>query len=225
MNKYTAILIFLCLYISGKPARCETPSTNAQDLDLSPEIIKDSPVLQRWRQKVPNVLEEIRNDPSFRSRLRFGYFPTSGGAIKIGAEDIVIDKTRFTLSGEYYTTLNGKNTNYGGDINYYLRPLGSYINVAPVLGYRHISGENYSTNGVSVGAKLLVVLSRSGGGDISLTQRWVAPTSNEEIGLTKLSVGYALTRKLRISTDIEQQNGRRNKDSRVGIILEYMLGL
>lgn len=225
MNKYVTVLVFLCLYISTKPALAQTPSTNAQDLDLSPEIIKDSPVLQRWRRQVPNVLEEIRNDPSFRSRLRFGYFPTNGGGIKIGAEDIVIDKTRFTISGEYYTTFNGKHTNYGGEINYYLRPLGNYINVAPVLGYRHISGENYSTNGVSVGAKLLLVLSRSGGGDISLTQTWVAPTSNEEIGLTKLSVGYALTRKLRISTDIEQQNGRRNKESRVGIILEYMLGL
>lgn len=222
MSKYITVLVLLCLYISGKPTLAQTPSTNAQDLDLSPEIIKNSPVLQRWRQKVPNVLEEIRNDPSFRSRIRFGYFPTNGGGIKIGAEDILINKTRFTLSGEYYTTFDGKHTNYGGDINYYLRPLGSYINIAPVLGYRHISTEDHSINGVNVGAKLLLVLSRGGGGDISLTQSWVAPASSEEIGLTKLSFGYAVTRKLRISTDIEQQNGRRNKDSRAGIILEWM---
>jgi hypothetical protein len=215
------VLIVLFLSTSQKPAFSQTPSTNAQDLDLSPEIIKNSPVLQRWRRKVPNVLEDIKNDPSFRSKLRFGYFPT--GAIKIGAEDIQIDKTRFTINGEYYTTFNGKQTNFGADVNYYLRPLGSYVNVAPVLGYRHISDQNHSTNGVNVGAKLLLVLSRSGGGDISLTQTWVAPTSNEEIGLTKLSVGYAVTPKLRISTDIEQQNGRRSKDSRIGIILEWML--
>ncbi|RUT08511.1 hypothetical protein DSM106972_016790 [Dulcicalothrix desertica PCC 7102] len=220
MNKYVSVLVFLCLCINPKPAYSQTPSPGAQDLDLSPEIINNSPVLQRWRRKVPNVLEDIKNDPSFRSRLRFGYFPTVG--VKVGAEDIQIDKTRFTISGEYYTTFNGKHTNYGGDINYYLRPLGSYVNVAPVLGYRHISTEKDSTNGVNVGAKLLLVLSRGGGGDISLTQTWVAPASNEEIGLTKLSVGYAITRKLRISTDIEQQNGRQ-KESRAGIILEWML--
>jgi hypothetical protein len=219
----TSVLLLICLYTGEKPAFSETPSTGAQNLDLSPEI-EQSPVLQRWRREVPNVLEDIRNDPSFRSRLRFGHYPSSEGGIKIGAEDIFIDKSRFTVSGEYHTTFNGKSTGYGADVNYYLRPLGSYINVAPVLGYRHLSGEDYSTDGVNVGAKLLLVLSRGGGADISLTQSWVAPTSSEEIGLTKLSVGYAVTRKLRISTDIEKQNGRVRKDSRVGVVLEWMLG-
>jgi hypothetical protein len=223
MNKYVSVLFLLCLCIMAKPAYGQTSSSSAQDLDLSPEIINNSPVLQRWRRKVPNVLEEIRNDPSFRGRLRFGYFTTNGGGIKIGVEDILIGKTRFTLSGEYYTIFNGKNTNYGGDINYYLRPLGNYINIAPVLGYRHISTDNNSTNGINVGAKLLLVLSRGGGSDISLTQTWVAPASSEEIGLTKISVGYAITRKLRISTDVEQQNGRQNKESRAGIILEWIV--
>ena len=57
------VIVFLLL---GSPAFGETipgESPNAtQDLDLSPEIIENSPVLQRWLKEVPNVLEDIRND-------------------------------------------------------------------------------------------------------------------------------------------------------------------
>jgi hypothetical protein len=100
--------------------------------------------------------------------------------------------------------------------------LGSYINLAPVLGYRHLETDAYLTNGVNVGVRLLLVLSRGGAADISLTQSWVAPGTDEEVGLTTLSVGYAFTRNLRLSTDIQQQNARQSKDSRVGIVLEWI---
>ncbi|HEY9651104.1 MAG TPA: hypothetical protein V6C95_10615, partial [Coleofasciculaceae cyanobacterium] len=57
-------------------------NSTAEELDLSPEIIENSPVLQRWLKEVPNVLDDIRNDPSFRTRLRLGYshFPSTDGA-------------------------------------------------------------------------------------------------------------------------------------------------
>jgi hypothetical protein len=213
------------------PAWCEpqpevTPNPAANELDLSPEIINNSPVLQRWRREVPNVLEDIQNDPSFRTKVRLGYsqFPSSGqaGGVNLGVEDVFINRTRFTVSGEYQAAFNGKRTAYGADLQYYLRPLGSYINIAPVVGYRHLETNTYSTDGVNLGAKLLLVLSRGGAADISLTQSWVAPGTDEEVGLTKLSVGYALTRNLRLSTDIEKQNSRQDKDSRVGVVLEWM---
>ncbi len=110
----------------------------------------------------------------------------------------------------------------GSRLRYYLRPLGSYVNVAPVVGYRNLETDRYSTDGVNLGARLLLVLSRGGAADISLTQSWVAPGTDEEVGLTTLSVGYALTRNLRLSTDIQKQNARQSKDSRVGIVLEWM---
>ncbi|NET54098.1 MAG: hypothetical protein F6K09_37420, partial [Merismopedia sp. SIO2A8] len=44
-----------------------TIESAAQELDLSPEIIEGSPVLRRWLEEVPNVLEEIRHQPSFRT--------------------------------------------------------------------------------------------------------------------------------------------------------------
>jgi hypothetical protein len=221
----------LCFSLSTSLLLTATPSwsqtqPSAQDLDLSPEIIKNSPVLQRWRRQIPNVLEDIKNDPSFRTRWRIGYsqFPSTEqtGGVNVGVADIFIGKSGLTVSGEYQAVFSGKRETYGADLHYYLRPLGNYINVATVLGYRYLETNRYSTSGVNVGAKLLLVLSRKSAADISLTQTWVSPGSDEEVGLTTLSVGYAVTRNLRLSTDIQKQNARQHKDSRVGIVLEWM---
>ena len=205
------------------PSLGETPPV--QELDLSPEVIKNSPVLQRWRRKIPNVLEDIKNDPSFVTRIRLGYllYPEEqAGGINLGIEDVFIDSTGLTISGEYQRTFNGKQTVYGTDLRYYLRPLGNYINVAPVLGYRNVETNSDSTSGVNLGVKLLLVLSRSGAADISFTQSWVAPGTSEEVGLTNLSFAYAIARKIRLSTDLQQQNSRADKDRRIGVILEFI---
>jgi len=219
--------IYLLLAASPALSTPQSQTTpNAADLDLSPEVIESSPVLQRWMRQVPNVLEEITSEPSFRTRLRLGYslFPSTdvAGGVNVGVEDMFIGRTGFTVSGEYQATFNGERQAYGGDLRYYVLPLGSYINVAPVVGYRHLETEEYSTDGVNLGARLLLVLSRGGAADISLTQSWVSPGTDEEVGLTTLSVGYAFTRNLRLSTDIQRQNLPESKDSRVGIVLEWM---
>ena len=203
-----------------------TPKTPAQELDLSPEIIENSPVLQRWLRQVPNVLEEIRNEPSFRTRLRLGYsqFPSTGQAagFNVGVEDIFISRTGLTVSGDYQRSFNGDRESFGADLRYYVLPLGSYINVAPQVGYRNLTTGNFSTDGVNVGARLMLALSRTGAADASLTQSFVSPGSNDEVGITTLSFGYAVTANLRLSTDIQKQNSREEKDSRVGIVLEWM---
>ncbi|MEQ8465144.1 hypothetical protein [Coleofasciculus sp. E1-EBD-02] len=208
-------------------AQSETPSNSAaQELELNPEIIENSPVLQRWLQDVPNVLEEIRHDPSFRTRFRFGYsqFPSTeqAGGLNIGVEDIFINRSGFTVSGDYHTSFNGDREAFGVDLRYYLRPLGNYVNVAPLVGYRYLESNDYTTDGVNLGVKLQLVLSRTGAADISLTQSFVSPGSDDEVGLTTLSVGYAVTPDLRLSTDIQKQNSTEEKDSRVGIVLEWM---
>ncbi|MUL37587.1 hypothetical protein [Gloeocapsopsis dulcis] len=215
------------LYVSSTPAISQpqpSPIPRASDLDLSPDI-EDSPVLQRWRDQVPNILEEITRDPSFRTRLRLGYslFPsTQAAGITLGVEDVFIGSTRFTVSGEYYTAFNGDRTSYGAELRYYLRPLGSYINVAPVVGYRHLETDTHSIDGVNLGARLLLVLSRNGAADVSVTQSWVRPSTDTEVSLTTLSIGYAITNNLRISTDIQKQNSRESKDSRIGVVFEWM---
>ncbi len=226
LNLFPAFAVGMSVLLTSVPGWCDTPNSQAQDLDLSPEVIEDSPVLRRWRRRVPNVLEEIQNDPSFRTKVRVGFsqFPSTGqaGGINIGIEDVFIGDSGLTVSAEYQAAFNGKRKAYGADLYYYLRPLGSYVNIAPLVGYRYLETNEYSTDGVNLGMKLLLVLSRSGAADISLTQSWVSPGSGEEVGLTKLSVGYALSPHLRISTDIQQQNSREDKDSRVGVVLEWI---
>lgn len=185
----------------------------AAELDLDPKVIQNSPVLQRWQKQVPNVTEEIKTDPSFRTKLRVGY---SASEFNLGVEDLRLDRTNFT------TSVNYQFSNWGADLHYYVRPLGSYINVAPVVGYRHLETGGQTIDGANLGIRALFVLSRGGGADLSLTQTWVAPFSAEETGLTTLSIGYALTSNLRLSTDFQKRNSPIEKESRIGIGLEWM---
>lgn len=217
--------VLICGFtLSASPVFAQTPTSNEWELD--PKIIENSPVLQRWQRQIPNVLEDIQNDPSFRTRLRFGYaqFPSSGqaGGVAVGVEDVFLGQTRLTLSGDYQTAWNGDRSAYGAEIRYYLRPLGRYVNLAPVVGYRHLETTGQSTEGLKVGARFVFALSRSGAADLALQQSWISPGSSEEVGITNLSVGYALNSRWRISTDIEKQNSRFEKDSRVGVMLEWM---
>ena len=68
----------------------------------------------------------------------------------------------------------------------------------------------------------MLALSRTGAADIAVSQSFVSPGSGDEVGITSLSVGYAVTRQLRIAADLQAQNSRGSKDSRVGILLEWM---
>ena len=202
------------------------PSPDALDLDLDPEIIEESPVLQRWLREVPNVLEEIRNDPSFPTRVRLGFsqFPSTDDAsgFNLGVEDLFVGKTNLTLSGDYYASGNGDRSGGGAELRYYLLPLGGYFNFAPVLGYRQLETESYSINGLQVGGRLMVVLSRGGAADLSLSYKQVGVGSDESAGVAAFSVGYALTPNIRLSADLERQDASGDGDNRVGIVLEWM---
>lgn len=212
--------------------QAQTPTEGAV-IEVSPATVDNSPVLQRWLKQVPDVLAEIEADPSFRTRFRLGYsqFPSTNqiSGLHLGVEDVFIARTGLTLSADYQTgfALTASNSPerlaWGAGMQYYLRPLGSYINIAPIVGYRYVETSLYTSEGLNVGAKLMIVLSRGGGADLSITQTWLAPGSSSEVGLTSLSAGYALTHNLRLSTDIQLQNSRYRQDSRVGVGLEWML--
>ena len=204
----------------------KTNSVN-EEIDLPPEVIQESPVWQQWIKEVPDVLKEIRHDPSFRTRLRLGFtsFPSTDDAtgIYIGVEDIFIKRTGLTISADYQTAFNGDRNAAGVDLHYFLFPLGSYVNFAPLVGYRYVQSNDFSTDGVHLGVRLMLALSRSGGGDISVSQSFISPSGgNEEVGITSLSVGYGVTSHLRLSGDLEWQNSRENKDNRFGINLEWL---
>ncbi|MEB3123019.1 MAG: hypothetical protein VKL41_17585 [Snowella sp.] len=236
LSRYHALTVTLVLWgmgngicplsVKSEPAKPPTQTQLTEDsLDLSPEIMENSPVLQRWRKEVPDLLEEIKNDPSFRTRIRLGYnlFPSSNNTsgVGIGIEDLFIGKSSLTLSGDYETSFSNRQSG-GVNANYYLLPLGSYINIAPVVGYRYIQTNDYHTQGMNVGAKIMLALSRSGAADLAFSQSFISSGSDNEVGISTLSVGYALSNNLRISTDLQQQNSRAQKDNQVGLYLEWM---
>jgi hypothetical protein len=97
------------------------------------------------------------------------------------------------------------------------------VNVAPLIGYRALVSGEYNTNGINVGAKLLLALSRDGSADISLSQSFVSAGGADEVGISTLSVGYAIAPHLRLAADLQKQNTHVNKDSRVSIGLEWLL--
>lgn len=178
---------------------------------------QDSPVLQRWQQQIPNVLMDIENDPSFRTRWRLGYGESNQqGRVNLGVEDIFLGD-RLTLSGDYQS---GNHPSYGAELRYYLLPLGNYVNAAPVLGYRQINSQDLTASGVTVGGRVQVVLSRPSAADIALTQTWVAPGSRQEIAITNLALGYAITRHVRVGTQWQLESRGGKSDRRWGIFVE-----
>jgi len=189
------------LWVAIGPVWAET------ELELDPKIRQESPVLERWLEKIPDIAEDIRRDPSFRTRIRLGYaeFPSSDNSsgVILGVEDVFFGQTSLTLSGDYQTAFNGKN-------------------LAPMVGYRYIQTGNYSTDGLNLGLKLKLALSRTGAADITVSQSFISPGGANEVGLTTLSVGYAITSNLRLAADIQAQNSRARKDSSLGILLEWL---
>lgn len=231
---YLIVSNVLLIFMLGTPADSQIASDedgHIQDkfientFDLPSEIIEDSPVLKRWLNNIPNVLDDIHTDPSFRTRVGIGYveFPSTehDGGINIGVDDIFIGKTGLTISGDYHTSF-GRRDAGGINFQYYLLPLGNYINVAPMVGYRSIYTNNYSEDGFNIGGKLILPLSRTGASDISLSHSFISPGEENEVGVTTLSLGYAITKNIRLATKIEKQNSQIKKDSKIGIMVEFM---
>lgn len=212
---------------NDSPEHTGFPNSSVQRVDVDPAIIEGSPVLQRWLEEVPNLAVDIHHDPAFRTRVRVGYveFPASDntGGIYLGVQDVFVGRTPLTLSAEYATNSQGDRQIIGADAQYYLLPLGWYGNIAPVVGYRDIQTSEFESDGVNVGLRVIIIPSRTGTADLSVTQSWVAPGTSREVGLTTFAGGYAIAEDLRIGTDIQIQNTRGRQESRVGILLEWML--
>jgi hypothetical protein len=201
-------------------------ATQANPADLDPTWLNTSPTLQKWRQQVPDVAAEIANKPAFRTRIRLGavQFESADPSLgwQIGLEDLQLGRSRLTLSGGYQATGPGTWKTWGGDVQYYLRPLGRRINLAPVVGYRQLKTPVYDQSGVNLGGRLAVSLSRGGGADLVLVQSWVAPGSSNAVGLTSVTLGYAVASHLRLSTSWQQQNAPSLKEQRWGLGLEWI---
>lgn len=191
-------------------------------IDIPPQI-RDSPTLQKWLNQTPDIRREIANDPSFRTRLQVGYsrFTQSNtNAVTIGFEDLRIGYTPITLSSQFSS--GGTINSFGIDAQAYLLPLGGYINIAPVVGWRSFSTANTQDQGLNIGAKLMLVPSRGGGADVALQQTWTNVGSDREVGIGKVSVGYAIAPQIRLATTIERWQGRAISETRGSLLLEWM---
>ena len=228
MRLFPLILIVNCLFLNLLISPATAQEQLAEDsIDIPIEEIEQSPVFQEWLEEVPNVLEEITQDPAFVTRLRLGFtvFPSTddAGGLNVGIEDIFIERTGLTISADYQTAFNGNRNAIGADLHYFILPLGGYLNFAPLVGYRYVQSNDFSTDGVHLGIRLMLTFSRTGGGDISVSQSFISPGGSEEVAITSFSAGYALTSHLRLSGDIERQNSVEDEDSRAGLNLEWLL--
>lgn len=228
--------IILCLVnlftVTAVMAQDRDIIQKSEQFELNPSILENSPVIREWMKEIPNISDKIIHEPSFRTRYRLGYtqFPSNqdAGGIFLGVEDIFLGDMPLTFSGKYSQEVSNSDRiesnrmSVGANVQYYLLPLGSYINIAPVLGYRYIETAGYHTGGVNVGVRLGLMFSPQGAGDIFITQSFVSPTGNEEVGITEINVGYAVTKNIRLATEIGWQNSIKQNDSQVSIGFEWM---
>ena len=223
-------LIFSFAFCSRVLGETVEDVSNHETFDLDPNIIKNSPVIQEWIKEIPDVGAKIRHQPSFPTLFRWGYtqFPSNnhGGGFFVAVEDVFLGKTPLTFSADYSTDLidnpQGERLSAGGSLQYYLLPLGNYINIATVIGYKYIDTNGYHSDGVNVGVKVKLALSPQGAADVSLIQSFVAPTGNNEVGITEIKAGYAINKNLRLSSGISWQNSVKQEDSQLNIGLEWI---
>lgn len=194
-------------------------------LNLDPAILESSPTLQKWLGEPVNVLEDLRHDPSFATRIRVGYGQVSAGedrgTLNLGVTDLFLGNTGITLDGCYGSDL-GDRHRFHVDANYYVRPLGHYVNGGPTLGYHQVQTPTQDQDGLALGVKMIFALSRTGAADVTVSQRFVNPGKNTEMGITRINVGYAIAPSFRLSTEFENQNATWNRDRHVGLFLEYL---
>ncbi|ESA36322.1 hypothetical protein N836_07455 [Leptolyngbya sp. Heron Island J] len=220
-------------YCFSAQVACAEPTLNQQldsQLELPPGTVDNSPVLQEWLEETPDILSTIRTEPSFPTRLQMSYalFPSSRdeGGLAIGIEDVFIGELPLTVNADYAANFDDGDTDreaYGAHLRYYVLPVGGYVNVAPIVGYRHVEAVDYRESGVQVGFQVKLIPARGGGADFAYTQTWVSPTEDDSVMITQLEFGYGLTDQLRLATDVEWQFAPGATDSRLGIGVEWML--
>jgi hypothetical protein len=226
MTKNWAIAIAAISYFSiSTAAYGDTKlSRRANDLEIDRKVIESSPVLRRWLDNPPNLLDDIHNIPSFNTKLRVGVTSRDNSfGVEAGFEDIFVGQSPLTLSGGYQTEFSGRESELQASIRYYVFPLGSYWNISPIVGYRQFNQlDRPQISGLDVGLQGILVLSPHSS-DLRLSHTFTSPSGNLEMSTTTLSTSYAITNNLRLGTKVEWRRSPLIYDSRVGFLLELAL--
>ncbi len=195
-------------------------SQAALDLDIQREFIETSPVLQRWLDHPPNLLEEIRNTPAVPTRLQAGI---EADFWSVGLSDLQL-LNRVTLSGDYRQGLDQPdNQQYGSALRYFLAPSGSFINVAPQIGYRRVDQSDRTLSGIQYGAYLLFAPA-SGAADITISYLLLDPVEEQEgwATIADITAAYALSPSIRLAGRYRWQNSTIDKERTFGVVLEWV---
>lgn len=214
----------LILLLASAPVLAQEPSQRAKDLQLDQEVVRKSPVLSRWLVQTPNLLEEIDRTPAFPTSLRVtvAMVPSRQADVEwtTALQDIFLADTALTISTEYGQSFSTENRQWGGNLRYYLLPLGSHLNVAPVVGYRSVVVDGLTFQGTEVGTRLVIAAPQAA--DISLLQTFVLSDQGSTVGRTQLSFGYALSTNIRLSAQLLWQNSLVRRDIAYGLSLELV---
>ncbi|PZV19576.1 MAG: hypothetical protein DCF20_00760 [Pseudanabaena sp.] len=199
-------------------------SQRANDLEIDRQVIDSSPVLQRWLEKPPDLLEDIYHTPSFNTKLTLGITSRNNSlGIEAGVEDLFLGQSPLTVSGSYQNEFSGRESGIQANVNYYILPLGSYWNISPIVGYGQFNQLDLpQISGLNVGLQGILILSPNSS-DLRLSQTFTSPGGNLEMSTTVLSTSYAITRNFRLGTKIEWRRSPLVYDSRVAFLLELAL--
>jgi hypothetical protein len=195
-----------------------------KELELERQVIDSSPVLRRWLENPPDLLEDIYKMPSFNSKLRVGLTSRNNSlGIEAGVEDLSVGSSPLTVSGSYQAELSGRESEIQANLRYYILPLGSYWNLTPIVGYRQFNQmDRPQISGLDIGLQGILVLSPNSS-DLRLSHTFTDPRGSLEMSTTMLSTSYGITNNLRLGTKIEWRRSPLIYDSRVGILLELAL--
>lgn len=215
MRRFTQVFGLLFIWLTGAGDVLAEPTLPSQP---------DSPVLRRWLQHPPDLLDDIENNQAFPTRLGIGLgLATSRNndfEYQISLQDVVLAKTRLSFSSDYSVgSSSASNQQWGTAARYYLIPLGAYFNVAPQVGYRSLIIDANARQGIEVGTKVVLALAPRAA-DIAITQSWVLASEGDSVGRTVLEFGYNLSPALRLTAAVELVNSTLRKDTNFGVKVE-----
>ncbi len=215
----------LSYFIISTPAYADAKmSHRLNELEIDRQVIENSPVLRRWLDNPPDLLEDIYNEPSFNTKLNIGITSRNNSlGIEAGVEDLFVGRSPLTVNGSYQAEFSGRESELVANIRYYVLPLGSYWNISPIVGYRQFNQlDRPQISGLDVGLQGILVLSPHSS-DLRLSHTFTSPSGDLEMSTTTLSTSYAITNNLRLGTKIEWRRSPLVYDSRVGFLLELAL--
>ncbi|MEO1131420.1 MAG: hypothetical protein AAFX40_01795 [Cyanobacteria bacterium J06639_1] len=191
---------------------------DGENLGIDPEAIENSSTLRRWLQSPPDVLDIIQNTPTVPTRVQVGL--VDDRAWTLGIEDFNLGD-RISLSGNYRRAWDGSDdVEYGAALRYFVAARGSYMNFGPQLGYRYLDRGRRSFDGITYGLFGTVSLA-PGAADLTWSYRFLEPQTSSETTLVTVTTAYALSRSLRIAAQYNWWKSPVEKDSSLGVLLEW----